>query len=148
MATGLSSTSSSSSNTDNIDKRTDALHEHDDDVPTVDALTTPATTHPALDARRRPYANFKSKKKKLPINKLTYRIWSRHSKFNNRITCNKHFLTSRILLSRSLKHLDLIVCSPDLHDRKTLNINNGKLNNSDTKDNNNNMVTLPMMSLI
>jgi len=48
MATGLSSTSSSSSNTDNIDKRTDALHEHDDDVPTVDALTTPATTHPAI----------------------------------------------------------------------------------------------------
>ncbi len=64
MATAPPSTSSSSSNID-IDQRTDALREHDDDVPTVDALTTPVVTHPAVRCQAETLRKLKAQEKEI-----------------------------------------------------------------------------------
>jgi hypothetical protein len=64
MATAPPSTSSSSSNID-IDQRTDAQREHDDDVPTVDALTTPVVTHPSVRRQAETLRKLKAQEKEI-----------------------------------------------------------------------------------
>jgi hypothetical protein len=134
MATVPPSTSSSSSNID-IDKRTDALRKHDDEVQHPVSLTQ------QFIVKLRLYANLKRKKKKLQNNKLIYRTWYRHLTANDRNTCKPLFLTSQIILSRLSKHLVLFVCSIALYDRKTLNTNNDKVNNRDMNNNNTQIAT-------
>jgi hypothetical protein len=62
MASAPPSTSSSS-NID-IDQQTAALREHDDDVPTVDALTTPVVDHPAIRRQAETLRKLREKQEK------------------------------------------------------------------------------------
>ena len=64
MATAPPSTSSSSLYID-IDQQTDALREHDDDVPTMDALTTPVVTHPAVRRQAETLSKLKAQEKEI-----------------------------------------------------------------------------------
>ena len=63
MATAPPSTSSSSHI--DIDQQTDALREHDDDVPTVDALTTSVVTHPAVRRQAETLRKLKEQEKEI-----------------------------------------------------------------------------------